>query len=302
MLESTMEFIRCVKCASALSIQSEAAGREIEEGFLNCTLCSAAYPIISKVPLLVADLASYLSARTSLAGDLLLLARTSRMKEFVKGTMRVIAKPSEDTSSLDRKWLKIYKRSSGCEFYRQAYGAIAKLPACSLVLEHGCSIGLVSRYAAKKCKHFLGIDKSFYGIMESKRLQSDNSDFVVADSLAHPFGARKFDLVIALNMLDIVEPRSLLKMLVSQTGRFLMVSDPYDFDRGKDSVKHEMSPAELRKFLRDEGLSLIQKTGRQSHIPWNLKINSRLELHYKVDMVVARRKPRTGLLSQQAAG
>jgi hypothetical protein len=147
----------------------------------------------------------------------------------------------------------------------------------------------VARESAKQNSRVFGIDKSFYGILEAKKHQRKNSDFVVADSLHPPFGNQKFDLVIALNLLDIVEPSELLHIVSHQTKKFLILSDPYDFERGKNSVKSKTNPEELRSYLRNAGFKLIQRTIHPNFIPWKLNVNSRLSLNYKVDLIVAQK-------------
>ena len=289
MLDFTAKYLNCIHCKSDLSIESLISGDELQEGFLNCIKCSHAYPVISSVPLMLDNFSSYLSIRMTLGGQLMLMAKSQKMKSFVKAALRKISRTSKDTSNLERNWSGIYKRSIGSKFYVHVKNSLQKLPRCDLVLEHGCSIGSVAQESAKQNSLVFGIDKSFYGILEAKKHQRKNSDFVVADSLNAPFGRQKFDLVIALNLLDIVEPSDLLDAVSRQTRQFLVLSDPYDFERGKDSVKSKTSPEELRLHLRNAGFRLIQRTNRPSFIPWKLNVNSRLSLNYKVDLIVAQK-------------
>lgn len=290
MLEFTAGHLKCVKCASALSLEPIVCHEETEEGFLTCVGCRRNYPIISSVPLLVDDLSSYFSIRPSLAGQLLLSAKSDRMRLFVKETMRNVRYVSDDVTDLEKRWVGIYRNSAKSRFYTNVKKLVQNLPSCNLVLEHGCSIGLVSRHAAKTHACVFGIDKSFYGILEAKREQGKNSDFLVADSLQPPFGNKKFDLVVALNLLDIIEPDDLFRVILSQSGKFLIVSDPYDFERGKSSVKKKTTPEEVRCLVQDNGFELILGTKSLKHIPWRLNINPRLSLRYKVDLVAAQKK------------
>jgi Methyltransferase domain len=265
------------------------SSEEIQEGFLNCVKCGSRYPVISSVPFMLKDFSLYLSIRMTLGGQLMLMAKSQKMKSFVKNALGKINNASKDTSDLERNWSGIYKRSMGSKFYTYVKDSLQKLPKCDLVLEHGCSIGSIVRESAKRNSRVFGIDKSFYGILEAKKRQRKNSDFVVADSLNTPFGNQKFDLVIALNLLDIVEPSELLQIVSHQTKRFLVLSDPYDFERGKNSVKSKTSPKELRLYLKNTGFKLIQRTIHPSFIPWKLNVNSRLSLNYKVDLIVAQK-------------
>lgn len=289
MLDFTLEYLCCINCKSDLSIEPLIYSEEIQEGFLNCVKCDHSYPVISSVPFMLDNFSSYLSIRMVLGGQLMLMAKSQKMKSFVKNTLGKINRASEDTSNLERNWIGIYKRSMGSKFYAHVKDSIQKLHRCDLVLEHGCSVGYMAREAAKQNSRVFGIDKSFYAILEAKKHQRKNSDFVVADSLNTPFGNKKFDLVIALNLLDIVEPSELLQIVSHQTRQFLVLSDPYDFERGKNSVKSKTSPGELRSYLRNAGFKLIQRTTNTSFIPWKLNMNSRLSLNYKVDLIVAQK-------------
>jgi hypothetical protein len=102
------------------------------------------------------------------------------------------------------------------------------------------------------------------------------------------FGNTKFDIILALNVLELVEPNDLLKHVSRQIrkGSFV-ISDPYDYDRGKNSVKSPLDAMSLRKNLDDLGFSISNKTRIPLFLPWTLILNSRCTLSYKVDFVVA---------------
>jgi len=225
-----------------------------------------------------------------LGGELMLKAKNNKVRSFVKENLSKLKGINTDTTKLEKNWVEIYKHSIRSRFYRFIKSSIQKLPKGKLVLEHGCSIGYISRELAKRNLWVFGVDKSFYSILEAKRKSMKNSDFFVADSLNHPFGNAKFDLVIALNVLDVVEPPELLKAISSQAKRFLILSDPYDFERGKDSVKNRVNAKTLRTNLEQKGFELMQNTKWPIFIPWKLNVNDRLNLIYKVDVIVARKR------------
>jgi len=285
----TIEYLRCLDCRSRLDVEALASESELEEGFLRCRSCRSAYPVIMKVPIIVQDISSYFAIRASLGGHLMLKSRTGKMRSFVRKALSKVRQASDDTTALEKKWVRIYRDSAGSEFYSRVRSILAGLGPSDTVLEHGCSIGQIANMAAQRAARVFGIDKSFYAIAEAKGARAKNSDFVVADSLNHPFGPQKFDMVLALNLLDIVEPQNLLRTLASQARGTLVLSDPYDYDRGKSSVRKRMGPREIRSTLRRSGFRIVAGTAREARIPWNLKANPRLELHYKVDLVVAKR-------------
>jgi hypothetical protein len=110
----------------------------------------------------------------------------------------------------------------------------------------------------------------------------------VADSLSPIFGKTKFDLIVALNLLDLIEPVDFLKQISNQIQRgYLIISDPYDNDRGKNSVKTPLNENTLRQNLKNLKFKTISGTDNPSTITWNLNLNPRTALNYKVDLVVA---------------
>lgn len=290
MLDFTLRHLRCINCSSRLSAEHLVYESELEEGFLNCKACGSKYPVVSSIPIMISDLALYFSVRMSLGGELMLKSRTQKMRSYLRQALAKVRGASEDTTGLEKTWVGIYKKSTNTAFYKKAVSLVRNLPRSETFLEHGCSIGHISLKASKKNDLVFGIDKSYYAILEAKKNCAPNSDFVVADSLKHPFGTKKFDTVLALNLLDIVEPRPLVARLSTQAKKHLILSDPYDYERGKNSVKHKMSPEEIRSDLVRRGFALVGGTARQSYIPWRLESNPRLILNYKVDLIVAKRQ------------
>jgi len=261
---------------------------EVIQGLLTCVQCHAAYPIILSIPILVEDLSAFLSIRAKLGGYLLVNAKNQKIKSLIKKALRDIKKVGDDTTDLEKNWVGIYKKSKHTAFEIKIKNIIHKLPRCDFVVEHGCSIGTVSKITARYHGMVLGIDKSFFALLEAKKHKTKNMDFFLADSVSLPFGAMKFDLVVALNVLELVEPLKLLKTIGAQSRKFVILSDPYDYDRGKNSVKVRLDEKSLRSRLKQMGFKLIGGTAKPSFISWKLHVNPRLELNYRTDLVLAR--------------
>jgi len=96
--------------------------------------------------------------------------------------------------------------------------------------------------------------------------------------------------VLELNILELVEPIELLKHISKQisTGD-LVISDPYDFDRDVNSVKNPLDALTLRTTLKNYGFKISSKTKKPSYISWNLKLNPRAILNYKVDLIIGKK-------------
>lgn len=289
MLESTAEFLRCARCGSKLELESFEIKKEIEEGILECKKCKLVFPIIAKIPILWDDFANYLSSRKVLSGKLYQLAINQKMKSFLKESMSKTVFV-DDRTALEDRWSKIYQNSKHSKFYSTITNHLDSIPESDLVLEHGCSIGITSTSLADSHKMVFGIDRSFSALLIAKKSYKENLDYVVSDSLSSVFAKLQFNLVIALNILELVEPVDLLKHISKQiTSGYFVLSDPYDFDRGINSVKKPLDESQLRTLLQKFGFRISPKTKNPSYIPWNLKLNPRATLNYKVDLIIGKK-------------
>ena len=132
-----------------------------------------------------------------------------------------------------------------------------------------------------------GLDRSFSAISHAKKCYKNNLDYAVADSLSPVFGKLQFDLILALNVLELIEPNEFLKQISEQiSSGYFVITDPYDFDRGVNSVKTPLDESTLRTILENLGFKIMPKTRKPSYIPWTLKLNPRTTLNYKVDLVI----------------
>lgn len=289
MKEFTLDYLRCIKCNSKLELDAFKKQKEIEEGFLYCTNCECIYPIIERIPIIWEDFSSYISNRRSLGGKLVNLV-SPKMKSFLKKSLTKKIQHIEDRSLLEQRWTNIYQNSTRSKFYSIIKKRIKDIPFSKFSLEYGCSIGTMSRFLAESSQNVFGVDRSFSAIQIAQKNSKDNLDYLVADSLSPLFGSTKFDLILALNLLELVEPVEFLEQIRNQVSKgFLVITDPYDYDRGKNSVRKPLDEETLRKKLRSYGFQMTQGTDKPSNLTWNLKLNPRTTLHYKVDLVIAKK-------------
>jgi 2-polyprenyl-3-methyl-5-hydroxy-6-metoxy-1,4-benzoquinol methylase len=267
-----------------LELKSYQKNTEIIEGIISCKKCGLAYPIIQKIAILWDNFAGYLSNRPKLGGELLVTTKNVHLKSMIKSALSKASK-SQDLSIIEKRWTRIYHNNAKSRFY----GKIKKIiPEAGLAIEHGCSVGIMTEYLAQKCERVFGIDKSFYAILEAKKSQKENLDYFVADSTEHPFGT-KSDLVLGLNLFELVEPKKLLQILASHTkkGGTMILTDPYDYERGTKSVKEPLYEDTIRKEITKLGFAISNATKKPSYVPWNLELHSRARLQYLVDVVIA---------------
>jgi len=290
MLESSAKFLKCVRCGSKLELDVYKVDQEIEEGIFECKKCNLAFPIIEKIPILWDDFSQYLSSRKVLGGTLYRLANTRKMKNFLKSTLSQTKQTNDDRTALEERWSKIYQNNKSSKFYSIIKKNLNFITKSKLVWEYGCSIGIITSSLADCHDMVFGIDRSFSALRYAKKFSKNNLDYVVADSLSPVFGKLQFDLILALNILELVEPLDLLKHVSKQiSSGYFVISDPYDFDRGKNSVKKPIDELTLRTNLSNLGFKILSKTKTPSYIPWNLKLNSRATLNYKVDLVIGKK-------------
>ena len=289
MLESSIEFLKCVNCGSKLELDSFKQDKEIIEGFLECPKCNSLYPIIEKIPVLWSNFSLYLSSHKKLGGKLYQLIENSKLKKFCKSSL-LNTPIHEDRTSLEERWSLIYQNNKSSKFYSEIQASLDSLQKSNLVLEYGCSVGTITSFLAKSSKMVFGIDRSFIALRIAKKSYQKNLDYVVADFLSPVFGKLQFDLVLALNVLELVEPMAFLKHISKQISKgYLVISDPYDFDRGVNSVKKPLDEKSLRMNLMESNFEITSQTKTPSRIPWNLKLYSRATLNYDVDLIVAKK-------------
>ena len=291
MNRNNSQFIFCVKCKGKLSLEIlDERESVIKEGFFSCSKCNSKYPIISKIPILVEDLTQFFTNRPFLGKWLIKSSLTNTMKKFIKKNIPIIPKSEFDLSANEAFWTEIYRNNKRSIFYKNIKSQLSKLPPKNFVVEYGSSIGTISNTLALKHKQIFGIDKSFFALVEANKKSPKNCTYILSDVIKHPFGKKKFDLIVALNLFDIVEPSLLIKTISKQISNGLIfLSDPYDYNRGKNSVKKPLDENQIRETLRQNGFEITKNTKKPIKINWNIKFNERISINYKVDIIIARK-------------
>ena len=286
---------------------------ECVEGFLTCQFCHTTYPIINGVAVVVKDFVKYCETRVSTFGSWLTNSKTSEMKSYLKSKGRYITshQARDDRYEKGGSWFVPYRwaqydYSSDDKFLEvlkvrmkpnEFYGNIVRLvnpKGHMAVLDMGCSMGYSTLELAKKCSCALGIDLSFSFIVEARRRlfasEVENVEFFVADALQTPFSSLKFDLIMALNLLDLVQPKGLISSIHKLLRNYgqCVFADPYDY-RLKLGPTRIVDGQALRTLLENSGFQLMRNTLTESYIPWIIKIYERSYLFYFVDLVMAKK-------------
>lgn len=286
---------------------------ECSEGFLYCTTCNTKYPIIEGIAIVVKNISEYIQSRIEMYGKWLLKCSSKEMKEYLKEIGKTLSFPNDTSRYEDGgiwympyKWYhqdshkedRLVKSLKGNPNPNELYDRIINSinpKIDGIGLDIGCAMGKTTLQLAQKYSFVIGIDLSFSFIKEARRYMQEfrqgNAEFCVADAESPPFHPMKFDLIIAINLIELVDIKKLLSschwLLKPQSD--IIITDPYDFNREKE-IEKKYDARTFRNLIEESGFEINESyLKKEAFIPWILKINERIYLFYYVDFIKAKK-------------
>jgi SAM-dependent methyltransferase/uncharacterized protein YbaR (Trm112 family) len=311
MIKKIVSDLRCVNnsCKNeGLTLESlQEAGDECVEGFLSCDVCNSQYPIIQGVPIILQDFQEYTRQRIMTYGKWLLNSKSSKLKKFLRSVGMNIQFPTSNDSyeennilyksymynhhhyHFNNRLTSLFKKKIEPDYIYKMLGQ-KRLNLKGIGLDIGCSFGSSTFELAKRLPFVYGVDLSFSFIREARKIMLDsmtkNVEFIVSDAINLPFESKFFQSVIALNLVDRVNPHKLMASInscIKDNGKLIFI-DPYHFLN--DNSTDQYDSIQIRKIIEKLGYTI---RSNESYIPWILKMNERSYLFYFVDLVVANR-------------
>ncbi|HJU78726.1 MAG TPA: class I SAM-dependent methyltransferase [Nitrososphaeraceae archaeon] len=311
MIKGIVSDLRCVNNScnkNRLTLESlREVGDECIEGFLTCNACNSQYPVIQGVPIVLQNFHEYARRRIVIYGKWITNSKSSKLKDFLRSVGMEIHFPTsndvyEENHLLyraysynqknyhsDDRLLSLLKRKIEPNHIYKILGK-KNLNLSGIGLDIGCSFGSSTFELAKRLPFVFGVDLSFSFILEARKMMHEkvakNVEFIVSDARNLPFESRFFQSVIALNLVDRIDPHKLIDSInscIKDNGKLISV-DPYHFvnENGND----QSNSFQIRKMVEKSGYKIKSK---ESYIPWILKMNQRSYLFYLVDFIVAKR-------------
>jgi len=311
MMKKIASDLRCVNisCENKVLILESltGAGDECIEGFLSCNTCNSQYPIIQGVPIVLQNFHDYARQRIMTYGKWIIDSKSSKLKEFLRSVGTKIHFPTsndlyEENNSLykaylynhqnhhlDYRLLSLFRRKIEPDHIYKMLGK-KNLNLKGIGLDIGCSIGSSTFELAKRLPFVFGVDLSFSFILKARKIMHDkmskNVEFIVSDAINLPFESRFFQSIIALNLVDRVDPNKLIVAIdrcINHNGKLILI-DPYHFVN--ENNNDQFDSIQIRKIIEKLGYKI---SSNESHIPWILKMNERSYIFYFVDFIVANR-------------
>ncbi len=311
MIKEIIYNLRCVNnpCnKNGLTLESlREEGDECIEGFLKCNICDSQFPIIQGVPIVLQNFHEYARRRIITYGKWIVHSKSSKLRDFLRSVGMKIRYPTsndlyEENNLLYRAYSYNYhnyhfddrllsllkKKIEPDNIYRMLRKK--NLDLSGIGLDIGCSFGSSTFELAKRLPFVFGVDLSFSFILEARKIIHDkmlkNVEFIVSDAINLPFESKFFQCIIALNLVDRVNPLKLLDSInscIKDNGKLILIN-PYHFVN--ENNNDQFDSIKIRKIVERHGYLI---NSNESYIPWIVKMNERSYLFYFVDLIVANR-------------
>lgn len=267
-------------------------------GLVRCKRCSAAYPVLAGVPILVPDPALYVGGHRDAV-----LAALAEVGEATPAALEIVdaladaagaveSLPFADDwtrNELERHWpLPPAAATFGGHAFQTFLGeADKRRPEQVLagwlsqgrrgkagwVIDVGCGTGVVARALSSKVKQLIVADRSLRAVLRARAAVGPGPSVhaLVADAQALPLRKAGFDAIVAAQLVDLLDdPGAFLAACahcLRRRGALLLSTPAADLAQNNGAI--------LRGWLAAAGLSVA----RQDTVPW---IRAHHERHFQV--------------------
>jgi SAM-dependent methyltransferase/uncharacterized protein YbaR (Trm112 family) len=267
-----LALVRCPQedCAGRLSAGPQRAGA----GLVHCRRCGMAYPVLAGVPVLVPAPAHWVAAyRDAVVAS---LAEHGGATDAALAVIDGFAAAGQgaEPSRFGDDWIEAPAAAppgavgDALAALRAAATPDAVLAALvpgplGTVLDLGCGDGALAARLRPRCDQLVVADLSLRAVLRARKRAGRDTAALVVDAEALPLASRSLDVVLAANLVDLVDdPAAMLGGLAAalrRSGRLaLSTPEPGLGDPDDD-------PAVLRDLLAAVGLDVVEE---RDGVPW----------------------------------